>query len=141
MLSEAETFPESTQEDPFDQDFEDELVPQEERKPRVEIPAADQKFLQEKLSRFICCGRCSLFLAAYRLKHDDAELFAAVNRIENGWLTLPWDPGLRELINKSYGCRIDVEAYYFESCCPECHSAFVYAESAEDQTLQFRIKI
>jgi hypothetical protein len=141
MSSESENVPESTQENQTEPASEIDQAPQEETKPRIEISAKEQRYLKEKLTRFTSCGRCSLFLAAYRLNHDDAELLAAANNIENGWLSLPWHPGLRKLLNKSYGCRIDVEAYYFESCCPECHGTFVYAESEDDEPYNLQIKM
>ena len=114
---------------------------QEVVKPRVTISNQDKKILKESLIRFTSCGRCSLFLAAYRLNHDDAELLAAVNNINHGWLTLPWDQHIRKLIIKSFGCRIDVESYYFESCCPECHNPFTYAQPENSGDYIFRIKV
>lgn len=107
-------------------------TPEEAVKPRVELSGSEKRILDETLIRFTSCGRCSQFLAAYRLKHDDAELLAAVKTIENDWLPLPWDSTVRELLVKSYGCRIDMEAYYFESCCPECQSPFIVSEAEND---------
>lgn len=135
MLSEIESASES------EQNSEPDEALQEEIKPRVEISGRDKQILKETLIRFTSCGRCSLFLAAYRLKHDDAEIVEAVNNIKGGWLALPWDRNVRELINKSYGCRIDVEAYYFESCCPECHGTFVYSDSENDQPNSLRLRM
>jgi hypothetical protein len=141
MSSASENVSESAQENKTEQASEVDQAHQEETKPRLEISAKEQRYLKEKLTRFTSCGRCSLFLAAYRLNHDDAELLDAANNIQNGWLTLSWDPSLRKLLNKSYGCRIDVEAYYFESCCPECRCAFVYEESEDDEPYILRIKM
>jgi hypothetical protein len=117
-----------------------EVLP-EASKPIVEVSNKDRAFLKESLSRFTNCGRCSLFLAAYRLNHDDSELLASVREMEDEWLSLPWDSNLRSLLYKSYGCRIDLDAYYFESCCPECHTVFVYMESMEDQSDTLRFKM
>ena len=141
MSSETEAVPNSVQENQAGQASQDDQVPQEDIKPRVELSNKDKQILKDAFTRFTSCGRCSLFLAAYRLNHDDAELLTAVNNIEGGWLLLPWDRNLRELINKSYGCRIDVEAYYFESCCPECHGAYVYAEPENGQPNVMRVKM
>lgn len=141
MLPETEIIPEQVDEDSFEQASEADQPAQEERKPRAKISAKDQQILKEKLSRFTGCGRCSLFLAAYRLDHDDAEMLTAVNGIENGWIELPWDQNLRELINKSYGCRIDIESYYFESCCPECHNIFIYSETEDSEHYTLRFKM
>jgi len=99
------------------------------------------KAMNDVLTRFTSCGRCSLFFAAYRLGHDDDVLEAAIDGLDSGWLPLPWDQNVRELIIKCYGCRIDVEAYYFESCCPECHGQFTYSEADPDKPATILIKI
>ena len=109
MLSENEPAAGSEQEIELDQ------APEKIEKTRTVFTGREKKALNNALTRFTSCGRCSLFLAAYSLNHDDVELQTAVNNIDNGWLILPWDPSIRELISKSYGCRIDVEAYHFES--------------------------
>jgi hypothetical protein len=97
--------------------------------------------MSELLTRFTSCGRCSLFLAAYRLNHDDDVLDTASREIDKGWLALPWDQSVRKLINKSYGCRIDVESYHFESCCPECLGQFRYTKPEPDQPAYLLVKV
>ena len=135
MLSESEMTAESEQENESDQG------PEESKKQRPVLSSREKRALNDALTRFTCCGRCSLFLATYRLSHDDFVLQTAVNNIAGGWLALPWDPGMRGLINKSYGCRIDLESYHFESCCPECHGLFVYSEPDAGQPFSLRIKM
>lgn len=135
MLSENELAAESERE------IEPDQAPEIVVRRRTVFTGRKKKALNNALARFTSCGRCSLFLAAYRLNHDDAELQAAVNSIDNGWLILPWDPSIRELIKKSYGCRIDVEAYHFESWCPECHGPFVYSEGEIGQSYTLRVKM
>ena len=135
MSSENESAAESEQENQLDQ------APKEIAKRRSVFTGRDKQALDDALIRFTSCGRCSLFLAAYRLNYDDADLQTAVNNIDGGWLTLPWDLSIRELINKCYGCRIDVEGYHFESCCPECHTPFVYSEPDAGQTYTLRMKM
>ncbi len=127
----------------FELDEEDELdqEAEEPKVPRVVLVGREKKALDEALVRFSCCGRCSLFLAAYRLRHDDLVLQTAVQTISGGWLTLPTDLSIRGLINKCYGCQVDVEAYHFESSCPECHEPFVYAETDADQPSTLRMKM
>ena len=135
MSSENESAAESEREDQLDQ------APKEIAKRRSVFTDRDKQALNDALIRFTSCGRCSLFIAAYRLNYDDADLQTAVNNIDGGWLTLPWDPDIRELIIKSYGCHIDVEGYHFESCCPECHTPFVYSEPNTGQPYTLRIKM
>ncbi len=135
MSSENESTAESEQENQLDQ------TPEEIIKRRIVFTGQDKQALNDALARFTSCGRCSLFLAAYRLNYDDLDMQTAVNKIDGGWLTLPWEPKLRELITKSYGCRIDVDGYHFESCCPECHTPFIYSEPDAGQPYTFRIKM
>jgi len=135
MLSENELTAESEQENETDQ------APENINKQRPVLTSQEKRALNDALIRFTCCGRCSLFLASYRLSHDDSVMQTAVKNIEGGWLALPWGPGMRSLISKSYGCQIDVESYHFESCCPECRSLFVYSEPDSDETLSLRIKM
>lgn len=97
--------------------------------------------MSDLLTRFTSCGRCSLFLAAYRLNHGDDVFEIASRDIKDGWLALPWDQTVRELINKSYGCQIDIEFYHFESCCPECLGQFRYAEPDPDQPAYLLVKV
>ena len=135
MSSENESTAEPERENQLDQESK-EIV-----KRRTVFTGRDKQALNDALTRFTSCGRCSLFLAAYRLNYDDAELQSAVNNIDGGWLTLPWDPSIRELINKTFGCRVDVEGYHFESCCPECHLPFIYSEPDSGQSYTLRIKM
>ncbi len=135
MLSESDPANESERENQLDQ------APKEIVKRRTVLSNREKRALNEALIRFTSCGLCSLFLAAYRLNHDDSVMQTAVNNIVGGWLTLPSDLTSRGLINKCYGCRIDVEAYHFESCCPECHKLFVYLEPDTDQPNMLQIKM
>ena len=97
--------------------------------------------MSDLLTRFTSCGRCGLFLAAYRLSHEGDVLETASREVVDGWLPLPWDQAVRNLINKSYGCHIDVESYHFESCCPECMSQFRYSEPDPDQPAYLLVKV
>lgn len=90
--------------------------------------------------RFQSCGRCGLFLSGYRLDHD-TQFNQAIGEIEGDWLPLPWDADMRDLVNKSYGCRTDIETYYLEGTCPECKRAFAYAEPHPDQPAWFVVKM
>ena len=110
-----------------------------------ESSASHQRGLQLVLApeialRFASCGRCSLFLASYRLQHDP-EFLKAIDEIDAGWLTLPWNPDLRDLVQKSFGCAIDGQSYFFESTCPECQRSFSYAEPDPEQSAWFLIKM
>ena len=95
---------------------------------------------EDILLRFTSCGRCGLFLTTYRLSHNQ-ELIEAIEDIEADWLILPWHPGMRELVNKSYGSPVDIESYFLEGTCPECHRSFSYAEPDPEQPAWFLVKL
>lgn len=94
----------------------------------------------EVLLRFHSCGRCGLFLSGYRLRHEP-QFSQAIDDIEGDWLPLPWDADMRDLVNKSYGSRTDIETYYLEGTCPECKRPFAYAEPHPDQPAWFVVKM
>ena len=95
---------------------------------------------EDILLRFTSCGRCGLFLTTYRLAHDQ-EFLEAIDEIEADWLILPWHPGMRELVNKSYGSPVDVQSFFLEGTCPECYRSFSYAEPDPDQPAWFLVKL
>jgi hypothetical protein len=110
----------------------------DDRAARRGIPASP--IAPEILLRFTSCGRCGLFLSVYRLDHND-DFLKALDEIEGGWLTLPWHPGMRNLIHKCYGARVDIESYFFEGTCRECQRPFSFAELDPDQPALFLIKL
>lgn len=129
----------------FDAEDADATPPQREpspgkssTKPRPRKQPAHEK--EDVLLRFRSCGRCGLFLSGYRLHHE-AEFEQAISEIEGDWLPLPWAADMRDLVNKSYGCRTDIETYYLEGTCPECKRPFAYAEPHPDQSAWFMLKV
>jgi len=90
--------------------------------------------------RFTSCARCGLFLTTYRLSHNQ-EFIEAIEEIDADWLILPWHPGMRELVNKSFGSPVDVQSYFLEGTCPECQRPFSYAEPNPDQPAWFLVKL
>lgn len=98
--------------------------------------------LEQIVQNFACCGRCSFFLGAYRFVLHPEQFAAAVAATDGEWLLLAWDGRMRDLVNKSYGCRIDVDAVYLDGTCPECQREFLYAAATEaDETAEFRIRV
>lgn len=96
---------------------------------------------QEIVAWFSACGRCSFFLAGYQLLDGVDNLETAVAQSESGWLSLTWNQEMCHLLNKSYGCRVDIECYYLDSTCPECNRHFVFRAADEDnETPDFRIE-
>lgn len=82
---------------------------------------------------FVACGRCSYFLAGYRAIHGRQGLEDAIAHSDGEWLTLQWNEETSRLVQKSYGCRMDMDWYLLESCCPICCRRFeVSLSAAED---------
>lgn len=101
-----------------------------------------KKFTKSQvLTRFTSCGRCSLFLASYRINYEEPALDTAIANSNGNWLALPWNPNLKKLLVKSFGCHLDTEIYYFESTCPECRGKYRFSEPHQDEpgNLSFRI--
>ncbi|MEW5986039.1 MAG: hypothetical protein AB1791_05345 [Chloroflexota bacterium] len=66
---------------------------------------------------------------------------AAVDLITNDWLELAWTPVTRELAHKAFGRQVDVNSFYYESCCPVCFRVFIIqADERETQPPAFRIE-
>jgi hypothetical protein len=57
------------------------------------------------------------------LLHDDFD--AAAEHSGGDWLLLSWSGRVRALVQSSFGCRVDLDAYHFEGICPDCRRAFV----------------
>lgn len=100
--------------------------------------------LAKILRNFVACDRCSFFLAGYRVIHGLDDLEAAASTQSDQWLSLSWDRETRHLLQKSYGGRLDVDLYYYDSHCPACQRRFIYQagdeESDEPGSLRIEIK-
>jgi hypothetical protein len=97
------------------------------------------------LASFLGCGRCSFFLVGYRLIHDDFEQAVKENAESpsgTDWLSLTWDHATAQLVHKTYGSRIEADAYHYQGVCRECHRSFLYETALENgQTAVFRIAV
>ena len=82
-----------------------------------------------------------MFLAAYRIENGEQALESAIANSFAGSLALPWDPSLRRLLIKSFGCRLDSDLYFFEGTCPECLGKFRYEEVEQDEPFYLLFKI
>jgi hypothetical protein len=102
----------------------------------------NQPTLRQVTDRFAACGRCSYFLAGYRVIHGVEALETVVAQSQSGWLSLEWDAQMLELTHKSYGVRLDIMHSHYESCCIECRRPFVYqAADSEEEADSFQIGI
>jgi len=99
--------------------------------------------LAEVVSYFAPCGRCGFFLAGYRAANGLDNLETAVNQSKSGWIVLSWNLAVRELVLKSYGCRIEADDLHYEGCCSECRRHFIFRASRnpnDPDTLRIEIK-
>lgn len=99
--------------------------------------------LEKVVSDFVACGRCGFFLSGYRVIHGLENLQAAVENPGGKWLHLDWSQETRNLVQKSYGGRLDIELYHYDSRCPECQRRFVYhaaTEEGEEQSFKIELK-
>jgi hypothetical protein len=85
------------------------------------------------VKRFTVCGRCSFFVAGYKLLVGDEEWETAVNQIDGRWLPLTWNADVRNLVSHSFGARLNVDYFHYESRCPECGRSFQY-RAADDKS-------
>lgn len=91
--------------------------------------------LESVIGDFTACGRCSFFLAGYRVLHGADNLAQAAESSDDDWLILNWDHETRRLVQSSYGSRLDIEFYHYDGRCPECQRRFVIdGVEDEDQT-------
>lgn len=90
---------------------------------------------------FAACGRCSYFLAGYRVVYGMEDLEAAVTSSKSGWLELTWSHPMRELVQKSFAIRVDVDFIHYEGCCPECRRHFICKPGEGEQPGTFHIEI
>ncbi|MCB8982306.1 MAG: hypothetical protein H6659_00615 [Ardenticatenaceae bacterium] len=99
--------------------------------------------LDDVVSYFAPCGRCGYFLAGYRAAKGMENLETAVSHAKSGWIVLDWNQDVRELVLKSYGCRIEDNDLHYESCCSECRRHFIFRASRSPNhpdTLRIEIK-
>jgi hypothetical protein len=107
----------------------------------------DKTDLEYVISDFVACGRCSFFLAGYRIMHGDSGLDSAAadsaaDETDRDWLQLIWDAQTRRLVQDSYGNPLDVALDYLDSRCPECRRRFIYrAAENEDEDDKFQIEL
>ena len=99
--------------------------------------------VEKVINNFVVCGRCSFFLADYRARHGDEALRDAARESDGKWLVLEWDRTMRQVLQKSYGGRLDRSLYYYDSQCPECRRRFVYraGDEEEGQLEKFQIRL
>lgn len=86
------------------------------------------------VENFAACGRCSFFLAGYRVLQGEEGLELALSQTEDEQMPLVWTYDMRDLVVRSYGTRFDGSYLHLNGSCPECGRPFTYSHEAEDET-------
>lgn len=118
-------------------------------KPERRHRAAAKPKKQQVIDNFVACDRCSFFVAGYQILYGEAQIEEAIAASDGRWLQLLWTAQTRQLLQKSYGGRLDIALVYYDSQCPACQRRFVFegeeeAEEGEEHdgtTDFFRIEI
>ena len=92
--------------------------------------------LDAVIADFIACGRCSFFLAGYRVIHGIEALRRAAEQSDDEWLQLAWDRQTQRLVQDSYGSRLDVSFYYYDGRCPECQRRYVISPEDDEMSME-----
>lgn len=101
----------------------------------------DLTLYQQTVQKFAACGRCSFFFVGYRVLVGLDAVKEDVKQ-QSDWLNLRWSHGMRDLVSRSYGVRLDVDHVRYEACCPECQRPFSYRQAGNGQaTDSFRIQV
>lgn len=101
-------------------------------KPERSHQAAAKPKKQQVIDNFVACDRCSFFLAGYQILHGAAQVEEAIAASDGRWLQLQWNPQTRQLLQKSYGGRLDIALVYYDSQCPACQRRFVFEDEEEE---------
>lgn len=109
----------------------DTLPEKPKQKRKSNKPHKPSKQFTELVSHFSACGRCSYFLAGYRVIHGVENMETAVNRAKSGWLQLTWNYPMRDLLSKSFGVELNVDYFHYDGCCPECGRHYAYQVGEE----------
>ena len=99
----------------------------------------DSKAVAKIAKRFSSCGRCSFFLAAYRVSNENKLFVTAVDTINEDHLTLQSDYKIRKLMMKSYGIQLFSDTIRLTSCCPECRRPVTYSEQEKKHIFQIQL--
>lgn len=140
LLLEAQTNPEVSEpatDEKADASEQEKKSPKDEKAERIRLNKKRRRIEAQfnlMVSHFAACGRCSYFLAGYRVIHGVENLETAVFDSKAGWLTLSWNHEMRKLLTKSYGIELYADTYHFDGCCSECgrHYTFQAGNTPED---------
>lgn len=94
------------------------------------IPATPMTYATV-LRQFVACGRCSSWLAGYRLLYGATAVEEAITHQQDGWLILQWDKQTRDLLHRIYDVQVEADTIYFDLSCEECQRRFRYQEQGD----------
>jgi hypothetical protein len=94
------------------------------RPQKLRLPS--QISVYDIVKRFAVCGRCSFFVAGYKLLVGNEAWETAVNQTDGRWLRLIGSNDVAQLVGRSFGSRLDIDCFHYEGRCPECQRVFQY---------------
>lgn len=97
--------------------------------------------VDQLISHFSACGRCSFFLTGYRVLQGVDDLETAVAKEKGRWVRLTWNHEMRDLVSKSYGVHLYIDFYHYDGRCPECGRHFIYESDPDAEQESFRIAL
>lgn len=109
-----------------------------------QLPAAPERKnvdLTPLVRNFAACGRCSYFLAGYRVMVGVDGLETAVSNIKDPWLSFDWSHAMNDLVSRSYGIRLDVKLMTLNGICGECRRPFRFQDSDVEADTQPQFEI
>lgn len=93
--------------------------------------ARDESPLGYLRRNFQACTRCSHFLTGFQALIGLPRL-TELAAFDSDWMDVHWTAGMRGLLLKSFGGRLDLEADYFSGICPDCHRLYEYEAGDEE---------
>lgn len=109
-----------------------ESVPVAEKPVKKKRPPKPPREWHEVQRAFMGCGRCSFFLAGYRILHGMEALGEASRAVDGDIISLTDDGATRQLLYKSYGWRYELPSLAFQAACPECRRSFAAGDESSN---------
>ncbi|MEM7335055.1 MAG: hypothetical protein AAF490_23460 [Chloroflexota bacterium] len=119
--------------------------PEEDKKHKIKARKMSYPF-NKMIANFAGCGRCSYFLAGYRVLQGELVLEKAANKMKSNQLQLPWVEEMRKLLVNAFGIHFEVDYLRFNGRCPECGRPFTYKDNSNSNqsnhtfSIQFNFK-
>ena len=139
-IEETSTAPETAVDDTVAESAEIVEAVAEEQKPAPPKKKRKPVDISPLVRNFAACGRCSYFLAGYRVLVGTEGLETAVAEKKPNWLVLEWSHRMIDLVSRSYGIPLNFDNLSVTAICEECRRPFRLAHVGDDEpTTRFEI--